>query len=40
MGELRFEWIVERVNEEDAREWGVVCLNYGGNGVGKCLERV
>ena len=40
MGELRVEWIVERVNGEDEREWGVVCLNNGGNDVGSCLERV
>ena len=27
MGELRVEWIVERVNEEEGREWGgVFCV--------------
>ena len=31
--EVRVEWVVERVNEEDEREWGVVCLDYGSNSV-------
>lgn len=40
MGELRVEWIVERVNGEEGREWGAMCLNNGENDVGSCLERV
>ena len=31
---------MERVNEEDEREWGAMCLNNGENDVGSCLERV
>ena len=31
---------MERVNEEEGVEWGVVCLGHGGNDVGSCLERV
>ena len=28
------------VNGDDWSEWGVVCLRYGEDGVGSCLERV
>lgn len=31
---------MERVNGEEGVEWSVVCLDYGGNDVGSCLERV
>ena len=37
---MRVEWVVERVNGEEGREWGAMCLNNGENDVGSCLERV
>ena len=38
--EVRVEWVVERVNGEEGREWGAMCLNNGENGGWSCLERV